>query len=505
MNRVCYLLTLLILGLSACDPAHQARGEQQVSWLSPCPDFSVTGKAPVVSNAQCGQFLVKENPADPASKNISLNVLRLPAVNPVPEKDPLFVIAGGPGQSAVMLADSIQATFSDIRKNRDIIFVDQRGTGKSYPLDCNLESDASKELSPEQQQQFEHDAIKTCIEKYRDEFKFFTTYQAIADLDAVRAALGYEKINLWGGSYGSRVVLEYMRYYANHVRAGVIDGAAPVAIALPLHMQEDAMAALQAINNQCAKTPACVSAYGDIVNKAEQVSERLSAHAIQVKVPHPRTQGKLVLNLTAQDFSGVVHLALYSRDLSTLLPLMISNAAAGDYELFASFMYLAKSKSELSGINYGMHYAVVCAEDYPLYKAQRDANASGFFEPFMGQKYTEVCEQWPQPSTGNATLPADYWQPVASQLPLLILSGAIDPVTPPQWGELVASGFPNSLQVVAPGGHHIVTQEGCIGQLVALFIAHGDGKNLDTQCVKNIQPLALYIPPAMADQAAPKE
>lgn len=484
---ICCLV--LVMNFTGCDRAHQSSQDKSVAWLSLCPDFSKTGKAPVEQNAQCGSFMVNENPQDQHSIKIPLNVLLLPAVNPVPDKDPLFIIAGGPGQSAVVVAESVHSIFNDIRKNRDIVFIDQRGTGKSNPLECEFETEASKQLPEQEQETFAKQALVQCISKVKDHAAYYTTNYAVADLDAVRAALGYEKINLWGGSYGSRVVLEYMRRYPAHTRASVLDGVAPVAIALPWSMEADGLMALQAINRQCAKTLGCVTSYGDIVQKAQKVSSELLTQARSISIPHPRTQEKVTVSLSAQDFSGVVRLALYSRDLSSLLPRVISEAEAGNYELFASLIYLAKSKSDMAGISYGMHYSVVCNEDYPLYKDKNAVDSNVFLSAQSVQKYAEICVQWP-----HAQLPADYWDPIKSDLPVLMLSGAVDPVTPPHWAELVKKGLTNATHIVAPGGHHIITQEGCVAQLMTAFIVKGDAKDLDIQCVQNIQPLTIHLP-----------
>lgn len=485
---------LLPLGMLGCDSSNTVAAEKNISWLSLCPDFSKTGKAPVAQNAQCGSLEVAENSQNKNSKKIALNVLRIPAVNPVPEQDPLFVVAGGPGQAAVVVAESMHSLFRDVRKNRDIIFVDQRGTGKSNPFPCEFDTESTKPMPIAEEEALGREAVKQCITKIKDYAAYYTTHYAVQDLDAVRAALGYEKINLWGGSYGSRVVLEYLRRYPSHTRASILDGVAPVAIALPWSMEADGLAALQAINKQCASTPACLTHFGDIVQKAQAISSRLLANPQDIKITHPRTQEKVIVNMTAQDFSGVIRLALYSRDLSSLLPQVISDADAGDYSVLASLIYLAKSKSEMAGINYGMHYTVVCNEDYPLYKDKPATDANVFLNTQMVQKYSEICEHWPR-----AQLPADYWQPIKSDLPVLALSGAVDPVTPPYWGEQVKAGLTNLTHIVAPGGHHIVTSEGCIAQLITAFITTGDGKSLDVSCVKNIQPLAIYIPPSFME------
>ena len=487
---------MLSLGMVRCDSSNKVDAEKNISWLSLCPDFSKTGKAPAAQNAQCGSLDVAENPQDKNSKKIALNVLRIPAVNPVPEPDPLFVIAGGPGQSAVVVAESMHSLFRDVRKNRDIVFVDQRGTGKSNPFPCEFDTESTKPMLVAEEEALGREAVKQCIAKIKNYAAYYTTNYAVQDLDAVRAALGYEKINLWGGSYGSRVVLEYLRRYPSHARASVLDGVAPVAIALPWSMEADGLAALQTINKQCANTPACLTHFGDVVQKAQAISSRLLVNPQAIKITHPRTQEKVIVNMTAQDFSGVIRLALYSRDLSSLLPQVISDAEAGDYSVLASLIYLAKAKSEMAGINYGMHYTVVCNEDYPLYKDKLATDANVFLNTQMVQKYSEVCEHWPR-----AHLPDDYWAPIKNDLPMLALSGAVDPVTPPYWGEQIKAGLANLTHIVAPGGHHIVTAEGCIAQLITAFIVDGNGNALDASCAKNIQPLTIYIPPSFMEKA----
>ncbi len=495
MKRV--WLFLLFVILAGCERNHQSDTAKNPDWLKLCPDYAATGKAPVAANAQCGSLMLKEDPQNPQSQEIAINVLRLPAVIPVPEADPLFVIAGGPGQSAVTLAESVHQVFNDVRKSRDIVFVDQRGTGKSNAFDCVFETEASAQLPADLQQAFVRKAAEDCVAKYRNHFAFYTTPYAVADLDAVRAALGYPKINLWGGSYGSRVVLDYMRRYPAQTRAAIIDGVAPPDIALPWFMERDGLAALASINQQCEKTPECKNRYGNILDKANVVSARLQTAPVAVSFPHPRTQGKMNTTLVAEDFSAIIHLALYNRDLSALLPQVISDSEAGDYQLFSSLIYLAKSRSDLSGINYAMHYAVVCNEDYPLYQHKNAAESNLFLNAQMVQRYSEICSLWPK-----ATLPDNYWQPVASDVPVLILSGAVDPVTPPLWGQFVQKSLPNAVHLIAPGGHHIVTMEGCMSQLIAQFIAKGEAKSLEAQCVQNIQPLAIHMPPQASDSAS---
>ena len=493
-----FRVLLLLASLVGCDSRHQVAPPSGAAKLALCPDFSITGKAPVEIKAQCGTLLVPENPKDPAGAKISLNILRLPAVSVVPEPDPLFIIAGGPGQSAVNLAESTFTLYSDIRKSRDIIFIDQRGTGKSNPLDCGFEDDEYTQLTEEQQIAQSAQRIALCAEKYQGHLAYYTTPYAVADLDAVRAHLGYNTINLWGGSYGSRVVLEYVRRYAEHARSGVVDGVAPTAMALPWHMEADALSALQKISVQCAQADACVNRYGNIMDKALQIAQQLRAKPLAVKVRHPNTQEPLAISLTAQNFSSALRFALYNRELATLLPKMISDTAAGDYQLLGAFIWRGKSRSDLSDINAALHFVVACAEDYPLYKTKNAQESNVFFDANLVQRYAEVCAKLPP-----SELPKEFWEPLRSSVPVFILSGAVDPVTPPHWGDSIAPGLSQSSHIIAPGGHHLIFQEGCVPQLIAAFIASASAQGLDTHCVERIQPAPLFIAPSSEQKPAP--
>jgi pimeloyl-ACP methyl ester carboxylesterase len=396
------------------------------------------------------------------------------------------------------MAESVQLLYSDIRKNRDIIFVDQRGTGNSNPFLCDMDQLPIDQLSEAQQQSALTKAVDRCIEKYATHLPFYTTPFAVADLDAIRIALGYETINLWGGSYGSRVVLNYLHQYSQHARSAIIDGVAPTDIALPWFMEADALSALTKIDTQCHADTTCFERYGNLLEKAQRVSDRLAQQSVVVTISHPRTQEKLPVTLNAAAFATLLHMALYNRELSTLLPKIISDAEQQDYQLLSSLYYLVSTKTELHGINYALHYLVACSEDYPLYKDKEARDSNHFFSAKMVQRYSQICEKF---SLG--LLPKDYWNKIQSSVPLLMLSGAADPATPPHWAEFIQKDFANTTHLIAPGGHHIVSQEGCMPQLISNFISAGNSQALNTECIEHIQPTALYIAPQSPIATAP--
>ncbi|WP_323814008.1 alpha/beta hydrolase [Cellvibrio sp. NN19] len=488
-HRIFCLLPIFFLGCGkSVDPASQAALQ-----LSSCPGFVETGKPPLVFGAECGELSVKENPDDPASNEITLSILRLPAVSPAPAADPLFLIQGGPGGSSIDMANQIHGFFADVRKNRDLIFVDQRGTGKSNPLRCDQLSAEDQKLPEVELNQKYLDSLKKCAEQYQANAQFYTTPYAAQDLDAVRTALGYAKINLWGGSYGTRVALEYARAYPQHARALILDGVAPVSIALPKYFARDSFAALHAVNNECLARRECTAAFGDIVQKAETVFQRLQAlqqngTPLSVSFEHPRHQQTDTWIATPRAFSSLIFMSLYSRDLTVLLPRAISRAEQEDYRLLAALSALAGEQMQQMNIMEGMRYSVICNEDWP-HVSDADIAQS---EPFFGMDFVKdmhaICEFWPK-----AKLPDDYWQPIKSDVPALLLSGHHDPVTPEVWAKAVAEHLPNASLLAASGGNHSISTEGCMPQLIAQFIERASMTGINTECAGYIKPLPLVL------------
>lgn len=487
----CYFILLLSIFIAACNPSSNKIENTKNSILKPCSGFAETGSPPLVDGAECGELWVNENPDDPQSKKISLNILRLPAISPVAEKDPLFLIQGGPGGSSVEMAKQIHYVFWDVRKNRDLIFVDQRGTGKSNPLKCKKPPEELNQSKEKQQREWMDTEIQRCADEFRASSAFYTTPYAVRDLDAVRQALGYESINLWGGSYGTRVVMEYARQFPMNLRSMVLDGVAPVELALPDYFARDAMQSLTQINEHCLQDKNCSSLYGNMLEKIAVILKRLEQAAIEekpitIQYPDPRHEQIKTLVLNAREFSMLIFSALYSRDLAALLPKIISDAEKEDYQALASLNDLATKSFANLEISDAMRYSVVCNEDRSL--SASSESSSRFLEYNFVEEMDGVCSRWPK-----TELTADYYQPLKTDTPALLLSGGFDPVTPVFWAEKVNKNFGHSLSLLAPGGHHIVSTEGCVPQLIAQFYERASTKDLKVDCVQNILPLPMDL------------
>jgi pimeloyl-ACP methyl ester carboxylesterase len=467
--RVLLLAPLLALLLAACA---EHRGERRIA-LHECrlPKFSTA--------AQCGTLNVAEDRSRPDGRRIGIGVVLLPANTLDPEPDPLFLIPGGPGQSVAALAPLVGA-FADVRRKRDLVLVDPRGTGRSAPLDCAAlkARDAFDEV-------VDMDAAKTaprrCLAELTAQGKIdvtqYTTTAVVADLDEVRVALGYARINLWGGSYGTRVAQEYLRRHADQVRSVVLDGVAPPALNISVDIWPTREAALAGVLAACAADAACREAYPDLRATLGHIRERLGAGR-RIAVTDPRTGRAREIALSFDTVVGVLEVLTYSPEISSVIPPLLARAEADDFAplLAAGMLFTADLAATM---NLALHYAVTCAEDAPR-AASADAERifAGLLAPALARRNFAACEGWPR-----AALPDDFHAPLVSDKPVLLFSGGLDPVTPPAAGELVAKTLSNSRHVIAAGYGHIVSPHACAPQLIEKFIDEAGFRSLPQSCL----------------------
>src|SRR3954468_9896257 len=211
-------------------------------------------------DAYCGTYRVFENRAAASGRTIDLKIVVAPALRRDPKPDPLFIFEGGPGGGAATLASQRIPMFRHFQTDRDIVLIDQRGTGESNPLDCAADADDDDDLSSVDEYPVQR--FRTCLEQLQADTSFYTTSLAMDDIDDVRRYLGYERINLWGGSYGTRAALVYLKQHEASVRAVVLDGVAPPDMRIPLYMARDGQRALDRVLDDCEKdTSGCAKAY----------------------------------------------------------------------------------------------------------------------------------------------------------------------------------------------------------------------------------------------------
>ncbi len=449
--------------------------------------------------ARCGSLTVFEDRAAGSGRAIDLKVVVIPAVSDNAEPDPLFFLAGGPGQAATALADPVLSLFADVRRTRDLVFVDQRGTGGSGRMTCTFfeSDDADQEI--DESLQFEAlplDRLRECLDEVEmaSDPRQYTTPVAMDDLDDVRAALGYETINLYGGSYGTRAGLVYMRRHPERVRTAVLDGLAPVAMRLPSSTNTDAHRALARLFADCAADSRCREAYPDLPETFTAVIADLEANPRRIDMTHPRTGEPVELAVSAPSFAGGLRGVLYSPTLATLVPWTIARAAEGDFAPFLA--QIVPVVDDGAAISPGMFFSVICAEDVSRFapgEAERLA-AAGTLGRTLIEVIADACTVWPR-----AELPASYFEPVRSDAPALLLSGDLDPVTPPRWGEAVMDGLTNARHVIAPGAGHLVLARGCVRDVVGEFIDTGTHEGLDVSCIEQLRRPPFMLSAAGSD------
>ncbi len=426
----------------------------------------------VATDVQCGGLVRPLDPAKPNGVQIEVRLAIVPALARRKLPDPVFVVAGGPGQSAIAVMPQAIGLLARLNSRRDLVFVDQRGTGQSAPLRCPnpLRDSLGGQSDPDRQV----DLYLTCRDRLVrlehvqtiDNLRHYTTPLAVQDLDAVREAIGADRINLMGSSYGTRVILEYQRQFPQRARRSVLDGVAPADMVLPLSVTTDAQASFDALMALCAPGSACQRNHPTLRQDWDGL---LASLPKPVVVAHPLTGDTEAFVMTRHAVLSMTRGALYSPLLASALPQAISDAARGQFAGLVALGGLLPGR-KATALAMGQHFTVVCAEDFPRLARSTDRPGPDFDRAF-GSIYERVCREWPR-----GELPADYGRAVRSANPVLILSGGLDPVTPPRHAarilQALGSAESGGLVVhrVVPNAGHGVTTLGCMRDAVFRFV-----------------------------------
>ncbi len=446
----------------------------------------------IAVEAQCGTLSVPENYTNPAGRKIELAVARVRAVNQRNKLEPLFVIAGGPGMGSAEFYASVATAFDRVHRERDILIVDQRGTGGSNRLDCEFDEESLEEVSPEQLTKLSVECRDQLAK--RADLTQYTTSVAVRDLDAVRQALGYGRVNLYGVSYGTRVAQHYARKYPAQTRALILDGVVDPTLVLGPAMALDAEAALLRILARCRETPSCQKAFGDPEKDYRELRTKLTAAPVTVSLPDPRDGTNRSFSFGRVHLSAVLRLASYTPDQAALLPLALKLANRdGDYRALAG-QYLMMGRGLSRSMSYGMHNAVVCSEDMPAVavdKLPRGELAGTHMGEAQIDQLLKLCAEWPR-----GVVDADFRAPLKSAAAALLMSGSDDPVTPPAYAESARKAFADNAHLVVPGfGHGQITTP-CVNRIVADFLRSGTAKSLDVSCTAKLKPMPFFTSPA---------
>ena len=441
---------------------------------------------PITREAKCASLEVPENPERPVGATIDLNIARVPARSAEPAADPVFLFAGGPGQAATQAYLMIARALAPTNRDRDIVLIDQRGTGESNPLDCPSEEiDYLAELDIERVVE----QTRQCLEQLDGDPRFYTTTIAMRDYDRVRESLGYERINLLGISYGTRAAQTYLRLYPERVRSLVLDSVVPPQLPLGLEHAPNLDAALAKLFRRCAEQTACAERFGDVSAMLDQLVQRVREDAPELRLRQPTSGEPEDIRVGRDVVAVALRLLSYASETQALIPLLLDQARAGDWQPLAAQALMLSSDLEAQ-LARGMELSVICSEDAPLFPAEVDHD-----DTLMGGLMVDVlrrqCQIWPR-----GEVPGDFHQPLReSPVPALLLSGEYDPVTPPRYGEQAARQFQDAAHWVIPGRGHSVLRHGCLPEQVAAFYRRTDLSELDTECVERIGPAPFFLRP----------
>ena len=465
---------------SADAPPAQPRMYGRIAF-TPCTLAPQFGAASV--EAQCGSLEVAEDPSRPDGRRIKLNIAWIaPDDDAEIAPDPVFMLAGGPGQSATETYPQVAAAFRDVLKHRNVVLVDQRGTGKSNPLQCGDDADMTDDGSVE--------AARAATARCRDvlsksaDLRFYATSDAVRDLDDVRKALGVAQIDLLGISYGTRVAQQYAMRHPASTRAIVLDSVAPNTLILGNDFAANLERALDLQFGRCERSAECVKAVGHPRAQLDALMAKLRTDPPMVRYRDASTGQSMEKVLDADAVAGLMRMYAYMPLVSSLLPLQLHEAAEGRYD---GLMALTRMLGDSVGgqMAMGMQLSVICSED--AFGLKADPAVAG---TLLGNQFSEFlgaqCAIWPK-----AAMPADFHQPLRSDVPALVLEGEFDPVTPPRYGEEVVKTLPNGRLFVLKGQGHNVIGAGCMPKLFAQFLQSADAKALDGKCLDTLG----YVPP----------
>ena len=477
----------LLLGLSALPAtASSATLELTDCRISAGPAFPS-------QRARCGTLERPLDPDDPDSPMIELRVAVVPALNLEPEPDPVVPIAGGPGQGSVQFYSAYRGAFEPLRRNRDILLVDQRGTGDSARMDCDVDEDlVDGQFSVEQTIAL----TRECLEALPHDPRFFTTRVAVHDLEAVREALGYPALNLYGVSYGTRVAQHFARRYPDSVRTLVLDGVVPPQIALGPEIATEAQRAVDTIFDRCAEDANCAERFPDLHARFSALTTELDATPARVRLPDPTTGDFDTLRFGRTELAGAVRLLAYSPNSIAILPLLISEAADGNLRpLAAQFQMTTASMADALAL--GMHNAVMCTEDTPFYTPEiinEPALRETYIGPLQVEAMEAMCSVWPA-----GPIDDDFKEPLATSIPTLLLSGSADPITPPRYADLAAMHLKEAwLRTNEHQGHGQIAV-GCMPRVVEGFVTVMTMQPEDFECLD-----ASFVMPFFLNFSGPK-
>ncbi len=415
----------------------------------------------------------------PKAAQISVFAAIIPALSRSASSDPLFLLPGGPGQSGDALLPFVPQAFRAINQSRDLVLLYPRGTKRSTLLRC-----ADSKTLPQSDADIAAE-IKACAAAQKVDPRFFTSADIAQDIDALRKALGYARINLWGGSFGTRLAQHYAKNFPAQTRSLILDGATPITESILLSSARSMDAALASIAAACRSDKSCNAQMPNLDTQLRALVARLNARPERITLMDPATLKPQRFSLNGKTLAMAIRQTLYAPQSRALLPPLVKAALTGNYQPFAALASGPELQGEAMAI--GAHLSAMCAEDVPaVTAAQMQAASRGTMLGLMEyQNYQLQCAQWPHRKLSAAER---AW--TAPDVPVLVLSGALDPVTPPALGTKTAALFKRSRHIIVPASGHISSAFACAPRLLQNFLDDLKPAKLETKCLQHAVPPA---------------
>lgn len=449
-------------------------------------DLEVSGRT---RELQCAEIWVPENPRDAESKQIKLFIARIPAAQKSKKlRQPMLLLAGGPGQAASEAFLFFDKQQRRLASTRDLYIIDQRGTGKSSPLQC-------KQLQDDQYK-FAVDEIKkqtqACLDSFDADVRFYTTTNTVHDLEQVREALDVEQWNIFGVSYGTRVASTYAQLFPGRVRTMVLDSAVPHEHVLGSEIAIESQEALDTLFDECESNRDCRNAFPHLKERFNAFIQQPYDYVQEINYEDINAGEIEKANFSKMDVLLFVRFSLYMAEYRSTLLFTLNEALVNN-----NLAPLLRAKKIVEGnladaMAVGLHNSVMCSEEYPHMQADFDSLLSANEKTYLGdtllQVIQAVCSVWP-------TSPEEMISKavLVTAIPTLLLVGELDPITPPAYADIAASQLSNAKVLKLNGRGHSVAAFGCTPNILAKFVETASVDDLNIKCLERLNTLPLFI------------
>jgi pimeloyl-ACP methyl ester carboxylesterase len=422
--------------------------------------------------ARCGTLDVPEDPERPAGRKITIAFAVIPATGGAALPDPIVPLYGGPGENVLSAAGYIARQLAGLRPSRDILLVDQRGTGRSGALNCRLFDPAAPDRSL--QDFLPPDAVRACARELstRADLTQYSYLHFAQDLERIREALGYAQYNLNAGSYGTRAAQAYLWSYPEGIRTVLLHSVVPPDVITPLSMAKSAQPQFEATLAACEADTACRAAYPRLRQEFDEVLDRLDAGAVRHSIPGaPQAtlhRGRALEWLRAK---------LYRPRTAAELPWLIHEAHRGNWSPFFDGI-LEQARGFDAEYSLGLWLSITCSDDVAFLEEAQVAPATEntYLGDYRVRQQQAACRLWPR-----AELPAGHRKPVQTSIPTMFVSGDLDAATPLSFTQRVAPGFTNRVEIVSHGQGHTEWND-CVDRLYRRFVETGQAAGIEPLC-----------------------